>query len=489
MAKYINPIATGLAIGQGEAQVFDSSKIWKAKWDAEKEAKLEKEKKEKELLNSLVNIDTSKLWDRDLEEFNTKHGDYRQFVKDNYDKLRNPSKNPDIWMEKRRKEQELLQFSNSSAQAAKLDIEVQKMLLNDKTGMLKDTEGLYAAWKKKSGDFSNPLDFISRMQEPEEITPLTDLIASTKKSGLIPANINYSVEDDDGQTIKQKGVKKSDYIKTLESEYNTKPEYQASANQAWLAAGGAEGSGFDNPKDFFKNEILKYYEKPSYEKRQEGGGSDFNWTFGAGGSTFDKTQFSKKDIIGKTTDYEGDDRVVVRNRVGSQMKNLPYMEMNLQGAVRDSDGQNVDLTGGTIKVAIEDLVRKTNTDGSPSYQVRLRKPISREDEKNKEAKLEEVNDNIDGKKSEIATEKDKWKINPTKKGKEGMKLLDEELAELEKQKRLLEKGYEILTVPLDNETNIAQVETAIGVQDLFNQLPKIFGEPDKTKTGEAKELD
>ena len=36
MAKYINPIATGLAIGQGEAQVFDSSKIWKAIWDAEK---------------------------------------------------------------------------------------------------------------------------------------------------------------------------------------------------------------------------------------------------------------------------------------------------------------------------------------------------------------------------------------------------------------------------------------------------------------------
>ena len=61
MAKYINPVATGLEIGQGEAQVFDTSGIWAAKLGAIKEAKAEKEKKEKELLDSIVDIDTSRF--------------------------------------------------------------------------------------------------------------------------------------------------------------------------------------------------------------------------------------------------------------------------------------------------------------------------------------------------------------------------------------------------------------------------------------------
>ena len=77
MAKYINPVATGLEIGQGEAQVFDTSGIWAAKLGAIKEAKAEKEKKEKELLDSIVDIDTSNIWSRDLGMYNEKWKGYR----------------------------------------------------------------------------------------------------------------------------------------------------------------------------------------------------------------------------------------------------------------------------------------------------------------------------------------------------------------------------------------------------------------------------
>ena len=114
MAKYINPVATGLAIGQGEAQVFDTSGIVAAKLAAEREAKKDKEKKEKELLDSLVDIDTSKLWDRDLGMYNEKWNDYNNFIKENYSALQNPSKNVEIYQQKKRKEQEMLQFVSSS---------------------------------------------------------------------------------------------------------------------------------------------------------------------------------------------------------------------------------------------------------------------------------------------------------------------------------------------------------------------------------------
>ena len=65
MAKYINPVATGQAINQGEAQVFDTTGLMKYSLDRKDKAKAaaqaDKEKKEKALLDSLVDVNTSNL--------------------------------------------------------------------------------------------------------------------------------------------------------------------------------------------------------------------------------------------------------------------------------------------------------------------------------------------------------------------------------------------------------------------------------------------
>ena len=89
--------------GSGLAQIIDTSGTFsfaaqqqklradraerrrlEAKADAEKAAKL-KAAKEKRYLASLANIDSSKLWDRDVPQFTEKYNDYLSFVKENSD--------------------------------------------------------------------------------------------------------------------------------------------------------------------------------------------------------------------------------------------------------------------------------------------------------------------------------------------------------------------------------------------------------------------
>ena len=73
-----DPISYGTQIGQGLAQVFDTSKI--ASWIFEQE-----KEKEKNLLDTIVDLDTSNVWSRDMNMYNEKWGTYRDYVKKNYD--------------------------------------------------------------------------------------------------------------------------------------------------------------------------------------------------------------------------------------------------------------------------------------------------------------------------------------------------------------------------------------------------------------------
>ena len=88
----------GGQIGQGQAQVFDTSGIAKQVIAQNKE-------KDKVFLDSIIDLDVSKVWNQDLPEYNEMWGKYRTFVSDNYKALSNPSRNVDKWSEKKRMEQ------------------------------------------------------------------------------------------------------------------------------------------------------------------------------------------------------------------------------------------------------------------------------------------------------------------------------------------------------------------------------------------------
>ena len=63
---------------KGYAQVFDTTSIYKNYLAMQ-------EKRNKDFKESLVNIDTSKIWDRDVDKFNTElWNPYLKFVKENY---------------------------------------------------------------------------------------------------------------------------------------------------------------------------------------------------------------------------------------------------------------------------------------------------------------------------------------------------------------------------------------------------------------------
>jgi len=255
MAKYINPIATGLAIGQGEAQVFDSSKIWKAKWDAEKEAKLEKEKKEKELLDSIIDIDTSNVWDRDLGMYNEKWGEYNEFIKNNYEALKNPSKNIDVYTQKKRMEQEMKQFVKSSANAQKMDAEVKKLRLEN--NKYYDKDGLLEAWQNEAGNFSNPYDMLGKHANPfanyvktMKSTIATDIDEKTTKGGYY---------------IEKKGTTDETWRQAWADQYDTDPLLQEDAQIWWEQAGGPD-SGFDNPRDYMINKSMEFKDVVSEKK-------------------------------------------------------------------------------------------------------------------------------------------------------------------------------------------------------------------------------
>ena len=111
----------GGQIGQGQAQVFDTSGL-------AKQVVLQQKEKDKAFLDSIIDLDTSKVWNQDLPEYNKMWDKYRNYVSENYKALSNPSRNVDIWSEKKRMEQEMLNFVSTSHSQAKGHAEFTKSL-------------------------------------------------------------------------------------------------------------------------------------------------------------------------------------------------------------------------------------------------------------------------------------------------------------------------------------------------------------------------
>jgi len=111
----------GGQIGQGQAQVFDTSGL-------AKQVVLQQKEKDKAFLDSIIDLDTSKVWNQDLPEYNKMWEKYRNYVSENYKALSNPSRNVDIWSEKKRMEQEMLNFVSTSYTQHQQHLEFTKSL-------------------------------------------------------------------------------------------------------------------------------------------------------------------------------------------------------------------------------------------------------------------------------------------------------------------------------------------------------------------------
>tara|TARA_R110002110_G_scaffold26099_3_gene96398 strand:+ start:1944 stop:3575 length:1632 start_codon:yes stop_codon:yes gene_type:complete len=116
-----DPLASvyGGQIGQGQAQVFDTSGL-------AKQVVLQQKEKDKAFLDSIIDLDTSKVWSQDLPGYNEMWNKYRNYVSDNYKALSNPSRNVDKWSEKKRMEQEMLNYVATSNSQHKEHLEFTK---------------------------------------------------------------------------------------------------------------------------------------------------------------------------------------------------------------------------------------------------------------------------------------------------------------------------------------------------------------------------
>tara|TARA_R100000697_G_scaffold21498_1_gene28936 strand:- start:8908 stop:10341 length:1434 start_codon:yes stop_codon:yes gene_type:complete len=460
MATY-NPIATGLEIGKGEAQVFDTSKlagmaVGRQQMLAQK-ALNEKKKKEKELLDSIVELDTSKLWSRDLDMYTEKWNNYRQFVKDNYKELQNPSRNVGIHQQKKKLEQEMMQFVNSSAEAKKVSYELEKYLVNN-ADKVEDIEGLYEKFKKEAGNFDNPFSYITK--KPETIDKIIqDNLANVMKA----QDINYKVPDGKGGFTKQKGQSKEAFRNAFSVPYDDNPQTQESARRAWLAAGGAN-SGFNNPKDYFLDKAMQFYQKPMFEQQE--GKESKGWSIGIGSGSFGDDAFFTGQYIGRKEDpitgqvTEKGDRVITMSKKGG--KELPTQAMNLQL----KDGSEI-----TKDYAIQDIVEvdRGGENRAPKYELRVRVPIKDEKNLDENIKISEANLKL---LKEKLTKFENDRV--VYKREEKIKTQKEKIQKEEETLAKLKKGFELINVPLTNKINIGELEKVLQVQDLYNQLPNLF---------------
>jgi len=464
MAKYINPVATGLAIGQGEAQVFDTSGVWKAKLGAIKEAKKEKEKKEKELLDSLVDMDTSKLWDRDLGMYNEKWNGYNDFIKENFEKLKNPSKHPDIWMEKKKREQTMLQFANSSAEAKKVHFEVQKEMI--KNPKLRDRYGLYAKQSETAGDFSNSWEHIDT--KPDELGSLLQGYMSTANAAYDKDSIIERKDPKTGDLIKTtvKGSSPEKWQEMYSTQYETNNMWQRSAEESWEAIGGAQGSGFATPKEYAMNEAMNYRPQEKYGKdiTQKGGGINFGFGGVPSGLNVSSDVVTTETVVNNEVVEDNKRRVVFAKSSGAEM---PLMNVNLQGNVTNEAGEDVTnlYKDGLQGAKVESIVEISGGD-NPKYEVQYKVPLRKIDNS---ALIQAKQNEIDAKELEkpMLMGKDAWK-------KELKVLQDEQMVLINEEKESKgKKGFEIIRVPIDNITNIADLETNLGFKQgtLIPNLP------------------
>tara|TARA_R110001583_G_scaffold172982_1_gene326781 strand:+ start:1 stop:1275 length:1275 start_codon:yes stop_codon:yes gene_type:complete len=407
-------------------------------------------------------MDTSKLWDRDLDMYNSQWNDYRNFIGENHAALQNPSKNPKVWMAKKKMEQEMLQFVSSSSAAAKQNVEAQKLKLTNKR--IRDKDGLYAKWQGEAGNFSNPFEMLS-----QQVDPMSQFI--TDFASKVPKDTSVIYENTEGVKSSKQGTTKEGWSTSYGSYYDNTPELQESADEAWIAAGGSEESGFDNAKDYFLSEADKSRPviETSLTRKQDSG---ISFGFGGVPSTLNWSSdvIKTKTVINNEVVEDNKRQVIFTQKGGQEM---PTMHVNLQGKVTNEDGEDVTdkYKDGLPGAKVESIVEISEG----KYEVQYSVPRRERD--------------FTAEKNALQAKKMMWAKRPSwGTNKEGLnktqwderrlehEKLETALAAEEKEGAGKGKGFDIIRVPIDNITNIADLESNLKYEQgtLIPNLPDLM---------------
>ena len=479
---YINPIATGLEIGKGEAQVIDSMSVMKdsiaMKEKAKAAALADKEKKEKKLLDSIVDIDSSKVFKRDLPLYNQKWGEYRDFIKNNHAALQNPAQNVDIYHEKKRIEGSLLQFVGSSTEAAKQDLEYQRLKLDNPK--IIDKNNLHESWSKEGGNFNTPLSFLSR-----QVDPLAKFLSDYQGTAIKTTDEDWKYENKEGVTTSNKGTSETQWLETYGAKYDNDQEFQQSATEAYEQAGGEENTGFANPRDYAMAEALKL--RPvvaTATTRVQDNNFNFSGGFGTPkGLNVSSDIFQSTTMVDKESKTSGKRRVVFTQKNGSEMK---PMNVKLQGKVKNEAGEDVTekykdgLEGAKIESIVEIKGGK-----NPEYEI-----YYSVDKKSNLIALREQKEEIESRQNladrpgpDLGGFLGSSRKTFDAETKKNQKEMDALTLKIEAEELRMKGGnFDIIRVPIDKTTNIADIESNLGYDNgtFYDKIPNYL-----TTYGEA----
>ena len=349
----------GGQIGQGEAQVFDTTRIIQYMHQ-------QKEHQEKKLLDSIIDLDTSNVANRDMAMYNDKWSKYRDFVKDNHRKLQNPSKNMDIWAEKKRIEQELLQFVKGSHEAAKQAKEISKFAYTNSDeweprmettfnqelydSYIKEGNSEIEARKKATTEtgrtlldaFNDPKNagkFNISMQGMIKKTPiditkwLTD--STTKANQNATSKVTTSVTEGGVTTLtSQETLYEDSYNSSILADYETSPKMKKAIQDLWTQHTNEGKTTAETPEEFLLELAATKQQKTDFKQtKKKVSGFSINFVSGGGGNIGEYNMGSSEEI-----------------NIGGEAVNEVGIRYSKQGGNKIYTGQ---FTAGSVQVPEE----------------------------------------------------------------------------------------------------------------------------------------
>jgi len=337
--------------GSGLAQVFDTSGLVDFELKMRDRKKKEFQAREKRFKESLVNIETSKLWNRDLPQFNEKYNEYLDFVKTNSDALQTPSKNTDIYLQKRKMEQELKQFAASSAESQKFYNDAQTLLFKnpDKFKEVYGEDGMseFDRFAKTSGDFENDYQRFFTPETKGLAGQFRTILTSVPKTG----QITTEKTGQGGRIYRTKSggsQSREDVESAVRSSYRTDPMFKRSIDSDFQQEGGMfDGVQFENAEDYAAAMSARYAAKGDFSETSVGAGGGLAINFGGGGKkTVDAIDGSAQPnkVMGV-----GDDTY---EYTAYQQQSIPKGNFNIQSGadVRRFDGSTVSGTSDVLNL-------------------------------------------------------------------------------------------------------------------------------------------
>lgn len=339
--------------GSGLAQVFDTSGLVDFQLKMQDRRKKETQEREKRFKESLVDIETSKLWNRDLPQFNEQYNKYLDFVKTNSDALQNPSKNTDIYLQKRRMEQELKQFSASSAASQKFYNDAQTLIFKnpDKFKEIYGEDGMsqFDKFANTAGDFDNDYQRFFTPETQGLAGQFKNIVGSVPKTGMVTT-------EKTGQggriyrTTSGGSQSREDVEAATRQTYRTDPAFKRSINEDFQQNNGVfDGVEFETPEDYAAAMSSGYIAEGSFSRTSVGAGGGLAINFGGGGKkTIDAIDGSAQPnkIMGV-----GDDTY---EYTAYQQQSIPKGEFNIQS------GSDVRKFDGTVVSGKSDVINLEN---------------------------------------------------------------------------------------------------------------------------------